>query len=159
MYFRIQQVSYAENTLLADCNRDCDCPLKIWDPVCGSDGITYVSPCLAGCKVSRGTGKSVVKHTFYCAVTKKYSRWEIYQYRVGNIHTWTFKWIYKMINRVGQIHRVAQKFQTEYENYFKFKLNIMKNLLFFPNNWMNLKCWKWSEQLFSGYYQLEAWVP
>lgn len=74
MYFRIEQVSYTESTLLAGCNRDCDCPLKIWDPVCGNNGITYVSPCLAGCKTSRGTGKSMVKHTFYCAVTMKYSR-------------------------------------------------------------------------------------
>lgn len=70
MYFRIEQVSYAENTLLAGCNSDCDCPLKIWDPVCGTNGITYVSPCLAGCKSSRGTGKSVVKYTCHYAVTE-----------------------------------------------------------------------------------------
>lgn len=71
MYFRIEQVSYAESTVLAGCNRDCDCTLKSWDPVCGKNGITYVSPCLAGCKASRGTGKSVVKHTFCCAVARK----------------------------------------------------------------------------------------
>ncbi|XP_027646279.2 solute carrier organic anion transporter family member 1A2 isoform X3 [Falco peregrinus] len=65
-YEGIEQVSYAENTLLAGCNRDCDCPLKVWDPVCGNNGITYVSPCLAGCKASGGTGKSVVFENCTC---------------------------------------------------------------------------------------------
>uniref|UniRef100_A0A8C0U7S7 Solute carrier organic anion transporter family member n=1 Tax=Cyanistes caeruleus TaxID=156563 RepID=A0A8C0U7S7_CYACU len=74
-YQGIEQISYAENTLLAGCNVDCDCPLKIWDPVCGNNGITYVSPCLAGCKSSRGTGRSVVKREFHCTLTMKYSRW------------------------------------------------------------------------------------
>ncbi|XP_052646633.1 LOW QUALITY PROTEIN: solute carrier organic anion transporter family member 1A2-like [Harpia harpyja] len=72
-YEGIEQVSYAENTLLAGCNRDCDCPLKIWDPVCGNDGITYVSPCLAGCKASRGTGKSVVFENCTCVAASAFS--------------------------------------------------------------------------------------
>nr|XP_025039524.1 solute carrier organic anion transporter family member 1A2 [Pelodiscus sinensis]XP_025039525.1 solute carrier organic anion transporter family member 1A2 [Pelodiscus sinensis]XP_025039526.1 solute carrier organic anion transporter family member 1A2 [Pelodiscus sinensis]XP_025039527.1 solute carrier organic anion transporter family member 1A2 [Pelodiscus sinensis] len=49
-----EQVSYMEKTLLSDCNSDCDCSIKVWDPVCGQNGITYVSPCLAGCKASDG---------------------------------------------------------------------------------------------------------
>ncbi|XP_027750049.1 solute carrier organic anion transporter family member 1A2 isoform X2 [Empidonax traillii] len=72
-YEGIEQVSYAENTLLAGCNRDCDCPLKIWDPVCGSNGITYVSPCLAGCKSSRGAGKSVVFENCTCVAASGFS--------------------------------------------------------------------------------------
>ncbi|KFQ19028.1 Solute carrier organic anion transporter family member 1A2, partial [Merops nubicus] len=72
-YEGIEQVSYAENTLLAGCNRDCDCPLKIWDPVCGNNGITYVSPCLAGCKASRGTGKSVVFENCTCVAASGFS--------------------------------------------------------------------------------------
>ncbi|KFV71647.1 Solute carrier organic anion transporter family member 1A2, partial [Dryobates pubescens] len=71
-YEGIEQVSYAENTLLAGCNRDCDCPLKIWDPVCGNNGITYVSPCLAGCKASRGTGKNVVFENCTCVAASGY---------------------------------------------------------------------------------------
>ncbi|KFQ71055.1 Solute carrier organic anion transporter family member 1A2, partial [Phaethon lepturus] len=72
-YEGIEQVSYAENTLLAGCNRDCDCPLKIWDPVCGNNGITYVSPCLAGCKASRGTGRNVVFENCTCVATSGFS--------------------------------------------------------------------------------------
>ncbi|XP_027555501.1 solute carrier organic anion transporter family member 1A2-like isoform X2 [Neopelma chrysocephalum] len=72
-YEGIEQVSYAENTLLADCNRDCDCSLKIWDPVCGNNGITYVSPCLAGCKSSRGTGRSVVFENCTCVAASGFS--------------------------------------------------------------------------------------
>ncbi|XP_040451239.1 solute carrier organic anion transporter family member 1A2-like isoform X3 [Falco naumanni] len=72
-YEGIEQVSYAENTLLAGCNRDCDCPLKVWDPVCGNNGITYVSPCLAGCKASGGTGKSVVFENCTCVAATGFS--------------------------------------------------------------------------------------
>ncbi|XP_061844829.1 solute carrier organic anion transporter family member 1A2 [Colius striatus] len=72
-YEGIQQTSYEESTLLADCNRDCDCPVKIWDPVCGNNGITYVSPCLAGCKASRGTGKSVVFENCNCVAASGFS--------------------------------------------------------------------------------------
>ncbi|XP_017936303.1 solute carrier organic anion transporter family member 1A2 isoform X3 [Manacus vitellinus] len=72
-YEGIEQVSYAENTLLADCNRDCDCSLKIWDPVCGNNGVTYVSPCLAGCKSSRGTGRSVVFENCTCVAASGFS--------------------------------------------------------------------------------------
>ncbi|XP_061219836.1 solute carrier organic anion transporter family member 1A2-like [Neopsephotus bourkii] len=72
-YEGIEQVSYTESTLLAGCNRDCDCPLKIWDPVCGNNGITYVSPCLAGCKSSRGTGKSMVFENCTCVAASGFS--------------------------------------------------------------------------------------
>ncbi|XP_021246985.1 solute carrier organic anion transporter family member 1A2-like isoform X3 [Numida meleagris] len=72
-YEGIDQLSYAENTLLADCNRDCDCTLKVWDPVCANNGITYVSSCLAGCKASTGTGKSVVFENCTCVATSAFS--------------------------------------------------------------------------------------
>ncbi|XP_027518394.1 solute carrier organic anion transporter family member 1A2-like isoform X2 [Corapipo altera] len=72
-YEGIEQVSYTENTLLAGCNRDCDCSLKTWDPVCGNNGITYVSPCLAGCKSSRGTGRSVVFENCTCVAASGFS--------------------------------------------------------------------------------------
>lgn len=33
----------------ASCNKDCSCHLGVALPVCGKDGISYLSPCYAGC--------------------------------------------------------------------------------------------------------------
>ncbi|XP_005998930.3 solute carrier organic anion transporter family member 1C1 [Latimeria chalumnae] len=73
-YEGVHRISYQESTLPAACNSDCKCPIKAWDPVCGDNGITYTSSCLAGCKLSSGTGKSTVFHNCSCiATTGSYS--------------------------------------------------------------------------------------
>ncbi|KAK7795560.1 hypothetical protein U0070_015579, partial [Myodes glareolus] len=54
--FIIQQPLYVEKKILANCNTRCNCLTKTWDPVCGDNGIAYMSACLAGCEKSVGTG-------------------------------------------------------------------------------------------------------
>ena len=49
-----------ENKILAKCNTRCNCLTKTWDPVCGDNGIAYMSACLAGCEKSVGTGINMV---------------------------------------------------------------------------------------------------
>ncbi|XP_055009548.1 solute carrier organic anion transporter family member 1C1 [Boleophthalmus pectinirostris] len=53
-------------SLLSDCNSDCMCSTEEWDPVCSDNGITYVSPCLAGCISSSGYGKNTVFNNCSC---------------------------------------------------------------------------------------------
>ncbi|KAK7129643.1 hypothetical protein R3I93_019325 [Phoxinus phoxinus] len=55
-----------DSSLLASCNAGCQCPEANWDPVCGENGLTYVSPCLAGCRTSHGSGKDTVFEECSC---------------------------------------------------------------------------------------------
>uniref|UniRef100_A0A673LEY4 Solute carrier organic anion transporter family member n=1 Tax=Sinocyclocheilus rhinocerous TaxID=307959 RepID=A0A673LEY4_9TELE len=63
---RAPQVSYQQNTLISSCNMGCSCSLKHWDPICASNGLTYASPCLAGCQTSTGDGRDMVFHNCTC---------------------------------------------------------------------------------------------
>ncbi|XP_030876834.1 solute carrier organic anion transporter family member 1B3 isoform X2 [Leptonychotes weddellii] len=54
------------NVPLSYCNSDCNCDQNHWEPVCGDNGITYMSPCLAGCKSSNGNKKSMVFYNCSC---------------------------------------------------------------------------------------------
>ncbi|XP_077355723.1 solute carrier organic anion transporter family, member 1D1 [Festucalex cinctus] len=65
-YQGIPDVSYEPQTLLSQCNAGCSCSMKQWDPVCANNGMTYASPCLAGCQTSTGTGKETVFHKCSC---------------------------------------------------------------------------------------------
>ncbi|XP_074124983.1 solute carrier organic anion transporter family member 1B1-like isoform X2 [Sminthopsis crassicaudata] len=55
-----------QNISFSECNSDCNCDVNLWDPVCGDDGLTYISPCFAGCKSSTGYGKDMVFHNCSC---------------------------------------------------------------------------------------------
>uniref|UniRef100_A0A672T3Q5 Solute carrier organic anion transporter family member n=1 Tax=Sinocyclocheilus grahami TaxID=75366 RepID=A0A672T3Q5_SINGR len=65
-YQGVPQVSYQQNTLISLCNMGCSCSLKHWDPICASNGLTYASPCLAGCQSFTGDGKDMVFHNCTC---------------------------------------------------------------------------------------------
>lgn len=57
---RTQSISSSREMLFSECNRNCSCSAEEWDPVCSDSGITYMSPCLAGCLSSSGQGKNTV---------------------------------------------------------------------------------------------------
>ncbi|XP_052031164.1 solute carrier organic anion transporter family member 1A5 isoform X3 [Apodemus sylvaticus] len=59
-YEGIQHPLHVENKVLADCNTRCGCLTHTWDPVCGDNGLSYMSACLAGCEKSVGTGTHMV---------------------------------------------------------------------------------------------------
>ncbi|XP_037099221.1 solute carrier organic anion transporter family member 1C1-like [Syngnathus acus] len=53
-------------TLFSECNSNCSCSAEHWDPVCSDSGITYISPCMAGCLDYSGYGKKTVFHNCTC---------------------------------------------------------------------------------------------
>ncbi|XP_042745887.1 solute carrier organic anion transporter family member 1C1-like isoform X2 [Lagopus leucura] len=60
-----QKVDY-EQGLFSECNLGCMCSQNDWDPICGENGITYISACLAGCQSSNGSGKNTVFFNCSC---------------------------------------------------------------------------------------------
>ncbi|KAF4079599.1 hypothetical protein AMELA_G00179980 [Ameiurus melas] len=59
-YQGFPDISSQQQSLLSQCNSGCACSLKHWDPVCAFNGLTYSTPCLAGCQSSTGFGKEMV---------------------------------------------------------------------------------------------------
>ncbi|KAM4035185.1 solute carrier organic anion transporter family member 1A4-like isoform 2-T2 [Anomaloglossus baeobatrachus] len=64
-YDGVEVVSYLDN-VTSGCNMNCGCTSDVWDPVCGDDGVGYVSACLAGCSSSSGTGPDMVFQDCSC---------------------------------------------------------------------------------------------
>uniref|UniRef100_A0A3B1IHN0 Solute carrier organic anion transporter family member n=1 Tax=Astyanax mexicanus TaxID=7994 RepID=A0A3B1IHN0_ASTMX len=62
-------VSYDTLSLFSLCNQNCSCSGVDWDPVCSDDGISFMSPCLAGCSSSSGHGKDTVFHNCSCVLS------------------------------------------------------------------------------------------
>uniref|UniRef100_A0A3P8W5P7 Solute carrier organic anion transporter family member n=1 Tax=Cynoglossus semilaevis TaxID=244447 RepID=A0A3P8W5P7_CYNSE len=59
-------LSYHSEMLFSECNTHCSCSAEEWDPVCSDSGITFISPCMAGCLSSSGYGKNTVFHNCSC---------------------------------------------------------------------------------------------
>ncbi|CAF89837.1 unnamed protein product, partial [Tetraodon nigroviridis] len=65
-YNGTQNISHSNEMLFSECNRGCSCAAGEWDPMCSDSGVTYVSPCLAGCRGSTGQGKNRVFDNCSC---------------------------------------------------------------------------------------------
>ncbi|XP_070611080.1 solute carrier organic anion transporter family member 1C1-like [Erythrolamprus reginae] len=65
-YSGVKEVSFSQEKPFSVCNSNCNCQATHWDPVCGDNGITYISPCLAGCRTSLGNGKGLVFQNCSC---------------------------------------------------------------------------------------------
>ncbi|NWH71515.1 SO2B1 protein, partial [Piaya cayana] len=52
---KVAGVTYGESSEFGhhalECNLQCNCPEKAYNPICGSNAVEYISPCSAGCRV------------------------------------------------------------------------------------------------------------
>ncbi|XP_003405728.1 solute carrier organic anion transporter family member 1C1 isoform X1 [Loxodonta africana] len=65
-YQGTKSVSYNEQALFTDCNSRCKCSETKWEPMCGENGITYASACLAGCQNFTRNGKNIMFYNCTC---------------------------------------------------------------------------------------------
>ncbi|XP_051538808.1 solute carrier organic anion transporter family member 5A1-like [Myxocyprinus asiaticus] len=59
-------LTLTQRNLTGGCNVNCGCRINEYAPVCGSDGITYFNPCLAGCSTV-GNERTGIRNYTDCA--------------------------------------------------------------------------------------------
>ncbi|NWS66809.1 SO2B1 protein, partial [Crotophaga sulcirostris] len=65
---KVAGVTYSESSEFGhhalECNLQCNCPEKAYNPICGSNAVEYISPCSAGCRVVNiNADNSVLNYT------------------------------------------------------------------------------------------------
>ncbi|NWR67745.1 SO1C1 protein, partial [Bucorvus abyssinicus] len=70
-YHGTKRMTDYEQELFSECNSGCMCSKSDWDPICGENGVTYISACLAGCQASKGSGKNTVFFNCSCVGTSE----------------------------------------------------------------------------------------
>ncbi|XP_054893231.1 solute carrier organic anion transporter family member 5A1 [Poeciliopsis prolifica] len=56
-------LTMTHRNLTGSCNVNCGCRIHEYAPVCGSDGITYFNPCLAGCRTMTNDSTGIRNYT------------------------------------------------------------------------------------------------
>ncbi|XP_068258392.1 solute carrier organic anion transporter family member 1C1-like isoform X2 [Nyctibius grandis] len=68
-YHGTKRMTDDEQAQFSECNLGCACSKNDWDPICGENGVTYISACLAGCQASNSSGKNTVFFNCSCVGT------------------------------------------------------------------------------------------
>ncbi|NXO52228.1 SO2B1 protein, partial [Aramus guarauna] len=68
---KVAGVTYSESSEFGhhalECNLQCNCPEKAYNPICGSNAIEYISPCSAGCRVVNINADNSVLNYTHCS--------------------------------------------------------------------------------------------
>ncbi|XP_040439734.1 solute carrier organic anion transporter family member 2B1 isoform X1 [Falco naumanni] len=72
---KVSGITYSESSEVGhhtlECNLQCNCPEKAYNPICGSNAIEYISPCSAGCRVINiDADNSVLNYTNCSCISK-----------------------------------------------------------------------------------------